>query len=175
MTANVGAKQPTPTTSNQASRTLTASAESRIAAAVARMAEQYGPQGWWPVLCERKSFLDPNGDCEQGGYHPGQFDFPRTRKGRWEICCGAVLTQNTAWTNVRRALAGLAELGLTTPEQLLSTHVNTLRSVIRSAGYFNQKSSYLRAVAEWFIGNDRKIVSNRTRPQAIRNLPTRTP
>ena len=118
------------------------------------MAETYGPQGWWPVQCERKHFANPQGHCEMDGYHPGEFEFPRTRQGRWEICCGALLTQNTAWTNVRKALGGLRERGITTPERLLSTHVQTLRSVIRPAGYFNQKSGYLRAVAEWFVSND---------------------
>ncbi len=121
------------------------------------MAEGYGPQGWWPVQRERKSFTNPIGRFEMEGYHPGQFEFPRTRQGRWEICCGATLTQNTAWSNVRKALSGLHERRITTPERLLSAHLQTLRSTIRPAGYFNQKSGYLRAVAEWFIANDRQL------------------
>ena len=148
---------PTPSASEASSSALISTDESRILAAIERMADAYGPQGWWPVTCERKWFARPNGETEKDGYHPGQFDFPRTRKGRWEICCGAVLTQNTAWTNVRKALAGLRERNITTPERLLSTHVNTLRSVIRPAGYFNQKSGYLRALAEWFSGRDRAL------------------
>jgi endonuclease-3 related protein len=36
-------------------------------------------------------------------------------------------------------------------------HVQTLRSTIRPAGYFNQKSGYLQAVAEWFIASDRRL------------------
>ena len=133
------------------------STELRIVAAIERMAEIYGPQGWWPVQSERNHFANPQGSCEMAGYHPGEFEFPRTRQGRWEICCGALLTQNTAWTNVRKALSGLHERRITTPERLLSTHVQTLRSTIRPAGYFNQKSGYLRAVAEWFVASDRKL------------------
>jgi endonuclease III related protein len=132
-------------------------AKTRIAEAIAVMAKEYGPQGWWPVRSERRRFANPGGLLEQDGYHPGQFDLPRTRKGRWEICCGAVLTQNTAWINVRRALAALQARGLVTPERILLTPQGTLKAAIRPAGYFNQKSGYLCAMADWFIGNDRKL------------------
>ncbi len=109
------------------------------------------------MRCERKQFANPKGQLEQEGYHPGQFDFPRTRKGRWEICCGAVLTQNTAWINVRRALEALQARALVTPERILLTQQGRLKAAIRPAGYFNQKSGYLRAMADWFISNDRKL------------------
>jgi endonuclease-3 related protein len=121
------------------------------------MAEVYGPQGWWPVQCERKAYMDAQGPIEQQGYHPGQFDFPRTRQGRWEICCGALLTQNTAWSNVRSALTGLRERKFLTPEQLLSAPLAAVKDAIRPAGYFNQKSGYLCAVAEWFLQGDRNF------------------
>lgn len=130
---------------------------SRIRSVIARISKQYGPQGWWPVQCERRSFTNPKGTLEQDGYHPGQFDFPRSRRGRWEICCGAVLTQNTAWVNVRKALAGLRQAGLVTPERLLAARIQVVREVIRPAGYFNQKSGYLRAIAEWFVASDRAL------------------
>ncbi len=140
------------------------------------MAKAYGPQGWWPVQCERSSFTNPTGVLEQDGYHPGQFDFPRTRRGRWEICCGAVLTQNTAWTNVRKALAGLRTADLVTPERLLAAPISAVSEVIRPAGYFNQKSGYLSAIAGWFIDNDRalaqversRIVLETTRPGLLK-------
>src|SRR5664280_542948 len=128
--------------------------DARVGVAIARMAEVYGPQGWWPVQGERNAFVNPHGQREQEGYHPKQFEFPRTRRGRWEICCGALLTQNTAWTNVRQALAGLRNQRIVTPEQLLSADIQTLRTIIRPAGYFNQKSGYLRALAEWFLRCD---------------------
>lgn len=140
--------------------------ESRIATAVARMADVYGPQGWWPVQSERRAFLNPDGELERQGYHPRQFDFPRSRAARWEICCGALLTQNTAWTNVRGALVRLREEKLMTPERLLDAPIENVKYAIRPAGYFNQKSGYLRALAEWFVANDRKICrSERNRKQ----------
>jgi len=133
------------------------SSNASIVSAFLRLEKEYGCQGWWPVTCERKHFTHPRGELQVDGYHPGQFDFPRTRRGRWEICCGAVLTQNTAWTNVRRALSSLAEARLTTPERLLRYPRPSLSSIIRPAGYFNQKAEYLRAVAQWFIENDGRL------------------
>lgn len=140
------------------------------------MAEEYGPQGWWPVLGERRSFTDPRGERELDGYHPGQYNFPRARRGRWEICCGALLTQNTAWTNVRKALLQLRHEKIVTPERLLAAPIQTLGDLIRPAGYFNQKSGYLRALAEWFIVRDRGLFRDErtrkvllaTRPELLR-------
>lgn len=126
----------------------------RIRQAIAQMHEAYGPQGWWPVRCERRQFVDPNGERGTRGYHPGQFNFPSTRRGRWEIICGAVLTQNTAWTNVERALDGLCSTKLVTAEAIRECASDVLAGAIRPAGYFNQKSRYLVAIAEWFIERD---------------------
>lgn len=121
------------------------------------MAEAYGPQGWWPVVCERSGFAEPQGERQREGYHPGQFDFPKTRRGRFEIACGAVLTQNTAWGNVQKALAGLRAAHWLSPEALCATDPFELGQVIRPAGYFNQKSGYLRAMSEWFRKADRAL------------------
>lgn len=118
------------------------------------MQKEYGPQGWWPVRCERQNFVNPSGQRETRGYHPRQFEFPRTRRGRWEIISGAVLTQNTAWPNVERALDGLRAKKLVTAEAVWDCATNVLADTIRPAGYFNQKTLYLKAVATWFIERD---------------------
>ena len=133
------------------------SARTVIRSALTQMAKAYGPQGWWPVHCECECCIAPAGRIETDGYHAGQFDFPRTRAGRWEICCGAVLTQNTAWTNVRKALASLRQTRLTMPEPIAVAPRETLGEAIRPAGYFNQKARYLQSLAEWFILNDRTL------------------
>jgi endonuclease-3 related protein len=133
--------------------------------AIAMMANQYGPQGWWPVECERASFLSPSREREIEGYHPGQYDFPRTAQGRFEIGCGAILTQNTAWTNVQKALAGLRAAQLLSAEGLLLAPEDTLPQIIRPAGYFNQKSTYLRAFAHWHLATDQTLAElPKTRP-----------
>lgn len=106
------------------------------------------------MRCEAREFTDPNGERERRGYHPGQFDFPRTRDGRWEIFCGAILTQNTAWTNVERALDGLRATRLHTVDAIRLGSCDELGAAIRPAGYFNQKSQYLLAAADWFLKHD---------------------
>lgn len=128
-----------------------------IRQAIERLYREYGPQGWWPVMTERGDFARKTGEREAQGYHPGQFDFPRSKQGRFEIGCGAVLTQNTAWTNVQRALAALTEARTLSPKRLLATPIEELGQWIRPAGYFNQKSVYLRAMAEWFEASDRRL------------------
>ncbi|WP_332637006.1 hypothetical protein [Acetomicrobium sp.] len=49
-------------------------------------------RGWWPVA---------------GSYHPGDYGVPKNEEEAFEIIVGAVLTQNTAWTSVERALENL--------------------------------------------------------------------
>ncbi len=100
----------------------------------------YGAQGWWPVRSEFKG----------RGYHPGEFSLPKTRKGKFEVCMGAILTQNTAWTQVEKALINLFAAKINTPEKILETDSETIATLISPAGYRNQKTKYLKNIAEWF-------------------------
>jgi endonuclease III related protein len=109
----------------------------------------YGPQGWWPLLTHAGS--NPTLTGRLTGYHPGDFSFPRTDAERFEICCGAILTQNTAWTNVERALAHLARKELLSPAAILSAADDTLETAIRSSGYFRAKAKKLRAFSEFYL------------------------
>ena len=79
--------------------------------------EKYGPLGWWPA------------------------DSP------FEICVGAILTQNTNWLNVEKAIANLKQEKLLTPHGLRDLPLERLAAVIRPAGFFNVKSVRLK----WFI------------------------
>jgi endonuclease-3 related protein len=103
----------------------------------------YGAQGWWPVRNE----------CKGRGYHPNEFDLPKTRKGKFEVCMGAILTQNTAWTQVEKALTNLFAAKISTPEKVLKTNSETIATLITPAGYRNQKTTYLKNIAAWFIKN----------------------
>ncbi len=58
---------------------------------------------------------------------------------------GAILTQNTSWTNVERALVNLSAVGPLTPETLYALPSAKLRECLRPAGYFNVKARRLRA------------------------------
>ena len=66
----------------------------------------------------------------------------------YEMMVGAVLTQNTAWGNVEKAIANFG--GSLSPEDVANANLAELTKIIRPAGFFNQKAAYLKAVTEWF-------------------------
>lgn len=79
----------------------------------------YGPQGWWPA---------------------------RTPT---EVAIGAVLTQNTSWRNVERAIAALETADLLDFRRLYEVEEAALADCIRAAGTFRVKARRLRALAAW--------------------------
>lgn len=70
---------------------------------------------------------------------------------RFEIAVGAILTQNTNWAMVERALAALRSDALLDPQRLLTTAPELVQLRIRPAGYFRQKTERLRRLAEWWL------------------------
>jgi endonuclease-3 related protein len=110
----------------------------------ARLFAAYGPQGWWPVT-ERAG--------EKPVYRPGVY-LPRTTGERDEIAFGAVLTQNTSWENVKKALAALTAAGACTPAAVLGRPEHELASLIVSSGYFRQKARRLRTLARFLTDGD---------------------
>lgn len=62
---------------------------------------------------------------------------------QFEVIVGAYLTQNTAWTNVERALTNLRRAHAITPERIRSMRLSTLERLIRPSGYFRQKARRL--------------------------------
>jgi len=73
--------------------------------------------------------------------------------GRFEIAVGAVLTQNTAWTNVEKAIARLQAEDLLAPRAMLDCPPDTLAEAIRPSGYFNVKTKRLRALCTAWLEN----------------------
>jgi endonuclease-3 related protein len=63
---------------------------------------------------------------------------------RFEVIVGTYLTQNTAWTNVERALANLRKENLLSIEGIRRTSVSQLERLIRPSGYFRQKAQRLK-------------------------------
>ncbi len=120
-----------------------------LEALTAALLKAYGPQGWWPLLAHAGN--NPTSTGRLTGYHPGDFTFPRTAAQRFEICCGAILTQNTAWTNVERALAALDSKGWLDPRALLRAPDAALGAAIRPSGYFRAKAKKLRAFAAFHL------------------------
>jgi endonuclease-3 related protein len=71
----------------------------------------------------------------------------------FEIAIGAILTQNTSWSNVELALANLKQKDLLTPNKILKYPITHLRDLIAPAGFFNQKTQYLHNLCELWVKN----------------------
>ena len=107
-------------------------------AAFVTLLAAYSEQGWWPVTVGRA--MRPT-------YRPG-FRGRLTERQRGEICVGAILTQNTSWTNVERALGRLRESGIRTLADISALSARRLATLIRPAGYFRQKARKLKIFAD---------------------------
>ncbi|MDR1572588.1 MAG: endonuclease III domain-containing protein [Clostridiales Family XIII bacterium] len=66
----------------------------------------------------------------------------------YEVMVGAVLTQNTAWVNVEKAIANFGER--LSPEAVAEAGIAELAETIRPAGFFNQKAAYLKELTAWY-------------------------
>lgn len=86
-----------------------------------RMFAHFGPRHWWP----------------------GETPF--------EVMVGAILTQNTNWKNVERAIANLKDARLLEPHKLLDLNPARLGLLIRPAGYFRVKALRLRHFLKFFV------------------------
>ncbi|MEM4134248.1 MAG: hypothetical protein QXO35_02485 [Candidatus Micrarchaeia archaeon] len=117
-----------------------------------KLLSNYGQQGWWPIksLAGKKGF-------DERGYHKGIFTYPQSKEQRFEIIIGAILTQNTNWKNVEKALENLFYFNLISPEAIVSLDEKILAEKIRPAGYFNQKAERLKNISLWFMKNDNKL------------------
>ena len=84
----------------------------------------------------------------------------------FEVCVGAILTQNTAWTNVESAIANLKSARVLEPEKMFALPEAKLAELIRPAGYFNVKArrlrSFLRVLVEECGGDLKKMFTGET-------------
>ncbi len=69
-----------------------------------------------------------------------------------KMCIGAILTQNTAWTNVEKALALLKNERVLSLKALAETPVKTVETLIRPSGFFRRKALYLKEFAAKITG-----------------------
>ena len=85
---------------------------------------------------------------------------------RFEIIVGAILTQNTSWTNVERAIRNLRSAGLLTPDALRRVRPAKLARLLRPSGYFRQKTktlkSFVRFLYASYGGSLSKLLSTPT-------------
>ncbi len=92
-----------------------------LAEAHQRLLQHFGPQGWWPA------------------------------ETPFEVCVGAILVQNTAWTNVERALVAVKQANLLDPVRLLALPPERLEELIRPAGTYRIKAARLRKFLEVLV------------------------
>ncbi|MBE0575966.1 MAG: endonuclease III domain-containing protein [Desulfuromonadales bacterium] len=65
----------------------------------------------------------------------------------FEVAVGAILTQNTTWTNVEWAICNLKQAEALSPERLAALPVNQLEAMIRPSGFYRQKAARLQNLA----------------------------
>lgn len=85
------------------------------------MFEALGPRQWWP----------------------GETPF--------EVVIGAILTQNTNWSNVEKAIKNLKTAGKLSPEGIYELSVTELAKLIRPSGFFNVKAKRVKAFINWLF------------------------
>lgn len=83
--------------------------------------DAFGPQHWWP----------------------GETQI--------EIAVGAILTQNTSWANVKKAITNLQNADCLSAEKLYELPNERLAELIRPAGYYNIKTKRLKNFINWFV------------------------
>ena len=84
-----------------------------------RLYEAYGPQHWWPA------------------------------ETPFEVMVGAVLTQNTAWSNVEKAIDNLKAANCLELAKIIKSTDKELAKLIRPSGYFNIKTKRLKNLCQW--------------------------
>ena len=71
----------------------------------------------------------------------------------FEVCIGAILTQNTAWSNVKKAVENLKNGKLLSSRKIFNSSNKQLSFLIKPSGYFNQKARTLKAFCRFLIHN----------------------
>ena len=69
----------------------------------------------------------------------------------FEIILGAILTQNTSWANVEKAITNLKAAGCLGPAALHALDVEAVEQLIRPAGYFRRKTKRVRNFVQWLF------------------------
>jgi endonuclease III related protein len=97
-----------------------ASRDARIEAIWGALHGRFGPRRWWPA------------------------------ESPFEVIVGAILTQNTAWRNVERAIGNLRRARALSPAAVLGMRTDRLQRLLRPSGYFRLKARRLREAVGWF-------------------------
>lgn len=85
--------------------------------------KQYGDLNWWPA------------------------------QSPYEVMIGAILTQNTNWKNVEKAINNLVDVNCLTSTAISLIPIKDLAELIRPSGYFNIKADRLKSFNSWYVEN----------------------
>jgi endonuclease-3 related protein len=85
------------------------------------MLRHFGKQNWWPA------------------------------ETQYEVIVGAILTQNTAWKNVEKAIKNLKNAGVLEPKAILALEDERLQELIRPAGFYRQKAKRLKEATQAYL------------------------
>lgn len=94
-----------------------------------KLEEKFGFQGWWPTYSSNK---------------------------RFEVIVGCILTQNTSWKNVEKAIKNLEKFNFLNKEAIKQLNEEELGELIRSSGYYKQKAKKLKAMIE-FLDSGKEV------------------
>lgn len=97
------------------------------------LSNHFGIQQWWPI--DKTYHKDNNSDP------------------RFEIMVGAILTQNTAWTNVEKALDNLKKNKVVSVDKILHLSNDELKTLIQPSGFFNQKAERLKTLCHFIFNS----------------------
>ena len=103
--------------------TTTPSTSTTIEQIYERLLDHFGARHWWPA------------------------DTP------FEVIVGAILTQNTAWQNVEKAIENLKRDNLLDLSALARAELSMIENAIRPSGFFRQKAQRLKSISEYLYRN----------------------
>lgn len=103
--------------------------------------KNHGHQSWWP--------------CKTGN--------------KFEICIGAILTQNTNWGNVEKAISNLVTANAIDPKKIAEMNIRKLQSLIKPSGFFRQKAKRLKEFSKFVLtfGTVEKFLKYVTRDELL--------
>ncbi|KPK97341.1 MAG: endonuclease [Omnitrophica WOR_2 bacterium SM23_72] len=102
-----------------------ASQKKKLYSIYLKLFASFGPQHWWPA------------------------------KTPFEVMVGAILTQNTNWANVEKAIAQLKQHKALAPKRIYHLSTSKLARLIKSAGYYNIKTKRLKAFLKFLFDHYR--------------------
>nr|VFJ75616.1 MAG: DNA-3-methyladenine glycosylase III [Candidatus Kentron sp. FW] len=113
--------------------------QQRLLSVYHTLEEYYGSQDWWP------------GDSP------------------FEIMVGAILTQNTAWANVEKAIGNLKKAAYLGADEIVALPLPDLADLIRPSGYFNVKAKRLQHFCKWYTEQGKYDRLSRFGTSSLRN------